>query len=232
MQPTYLPWMGYFDLMDSVDTFVILDQVQFEKQSWQNRNRMRTAKELEWLSVPILNTGHSGQLISETQIASGQFVEKHLRSLKQSYGRAKYFNAFFPELENCLRESASAGRIADLNIGLIRMLSKRLGIARALVLASELGVQGKRSALLVNICEKISGSVYLSPIGSADYLREDRSLFDGAGIQVFLQNYQHPIYDQVYKPFLPYASVVDLIFNEGNRALEIIRAGRKEEHKL
>jgi hypothetical protein len=228
MQPTYLPWIGYFDLIDRVEAFVLLDNVQFEKQSWQQRNRIRTAKDLEWLSIPILNTGHSGQLICDTRIASLQFVGKHLRALKMNYGRVRFFNEIFPEFDRCLNEAAASGMLADLNLGLIRWLVQKLGITTPLHVSSQMGCEGRRSGLLVNICQRLGADEYLSPVGSADYLREDRGQFDQAGIRVWLHGYEHPVYRQLYLPFLPYACVMDLLFNEGPRALEIIRSGRRD----
>lgn len=228
MQPTYLPWVGYFDLMDRVDAFVLLDNVQFEKQSWQQRNRIRTAKELEWLSLPILNSGHSGQLIVETRTSGLQFVAKHLKTIAMNYGRSAFFKDEFPVFEQRFKGAAASGGLADLNIGLIRWLAERLGIATPLHISSQMPCNGKRSELLVDICRHLGAGEYLSPVGSAEYLREDRHLFDTATIQVRLHGYEHPVYRQVYPPFMPFATALDLLFNEGPRALEILRSGRRD----
>jgi len=228
MQPTYLPWVGYFDLIDRVEAFVLLDNVQFEKQSWQQRNRIRTPQDLQWLIVPILHNGHFGQLICDTRISNSQFVTKHLKTLQQAYGRAPFFSEFFPEFSQCLTEGAGNGNLANLNLGLIRWVMEKLKITTPLYISSHMGCEGKRSSLLVNICRHLSADEYLSPVGSADYLRQDRELFEQSGIRVWLHGYEHPLYRQVYAPFIPYACVIDLLFNEGPRALEIIRSGRRD----
>jgi hypothetical protein len=228
MQPTYLPWLGYFDLIDRVDAFVFLDNVQFEKQSWQHRNRIRTATDLQWLSVPVLHSGHSGQLICDTRIANTQFISKHLRSLRLNYGRAEFFETIISEFEACFSEASKSSMLSDLNLGLIKWIVTKLGITTPLYRSSELPCKGKRSALLVEICQELATTRYLSPVGSAEYLREDREQYDRAGIEIRLHGYDHPAYRQLYSPFLPFASVLDLMFNEGPGALEVIRAGRRE----
>lgn len=232
MQPTFLPWVGYFDLIDRVEAFVLLDNVQFEKQSWQQRNQIRTAKDLEWLSVPVLHSGHSGQLICDTRIANIQFITKHLKTIELNYRRAEFFKEYFQEFEACLNEAGATCKLADLNLRLIRWVVQKLGITTPLFVNSETGCEGKRSGLLVGICQHLGASQYLSPVGSAEYLREDRSQFEQAGIQVWLHGYEHPVYRQLYTPFMPYACVLDLLFNEGPRALEIIRSGRREPTAL
>ncbi len=233
MQPTYLPWIGYFDLIDRVDAFVLLDSVQFEKQSWQQRNRIRTARDLEWLTVPVLHSGHFGQLICATQLATpGQFVKKHLRTIEMNYSRAEFFKDYFLEFSQAMSEAGAIGTLAGMNIYLLRFLLLKLGIATPLHVSSQMGSQGKRSGLLVDICRSLDSSEYLSPPGSAEYLREDYPQFEEAGIHVWLHAYEHPAYHQLHKPFMPYACVLDLLFNEGPCALQIIRSGRRDRSPL
>lgn len=226
MQPTYLPWIGYFDLMDQVDLFVFLDNVQFVKQSWQQRNRIKTPKGLEWLTVPVIFRGRFGQLIKDVEIRVPDFWKKHIRSIELNYRRAPYFNDNFFALVSIFEGSDPWRYLVDLNIDLIEWLSRMLGIKTPLVRSSNLEVEGKRSSFVAAICLSLKANEYLSPIGSADYLLDEIDEFTNRGIKVFFHNYTHPIYKQHFPPFLPFASVIDLIFNEGSKSVNIIRSGR------
>jgi hypothetical protein len=230
MQPTYLPWLGYFDLMDQVDLFVILDNVQFVKQSWQQRNRIKTPKGLEWMTLPVLHQGRFGQLIKDVEISEPNFWKKHTRSLEVNYGKARHFGFYFPNLMSFFERGEPWRCLGDLNISLIEWLSGTLGLKTPVVRASTLDVDGKRSSLIAEICSLVKADEYLSPIGSADYLLKEIDEFTKREIKVFFQNYSHPTYTQRFKTFLPFASVIDLIFNEGPRSIGIIRDGRGEPY--
>src|ERR1700674_102372 len=229
-QPTYLPWIGYLDLIDQVDTFVLLDNVQFEKQSWQQRNRIKTPAGLQWLTVPVLFRGRFGQLISEVEIRDIEFWRNHLRAIELNYRRAPFFDDYFEELSSRIETKArcsSAALIADLDIRLIEWFMDVLGIQTRLLLSSHLKQSGRRTELLANICDSLGEKQYVSPLGSAAYLLQEMDVLLGKGIDVVFQHYEHPQYRQLFPPFCPYASILDLIFNEGERALEIMRSGRR-----
>ncbi len=226
-QPTYLPWLGYFDLIDQVDAFVFLDAVQFEKQSWQQRNRIKTPAGLQWLTVPVVFNGRFGQMIHQVEIRDREFWRKHLRSIEVNYGRAAFFDRYYPELAKGLPPWASTGSLAELTMETIRWFCGVLGIQIKLTTSSALSQPGRRSELLVNLCRALGADEYLSPLGSAVYLCDDLPKFSSAGIEVKFQHYEHPEYRQLFPPFLSYASALDILFNEGPRAMEIIRSGRR-----
>lgn len=231
MQPTYLPWIGYFDLIDESDTFVLHDSIQFEKQSWQQRNRIRTPQELRWLSVPVLIKGRSTQLINEVQIDRAQgFPQKHVNQLEENYRRAPYFKRYFPELKAILTDPGVS--LAQLNEQIIRWIARMLGLTAKFVASSAMKATGVRSERLVEMCLELGSRTYLSPLGSAGYLLEDRALFERAGIEIVFQHYEHPVYRQLAEPFLPFASTLDLLFNEGEAALAILRSGRRTHYTL
>src|SRR5579864_441684 len=127
-QPTYLPWIGYFDLMDQVDTFVLLDTVQFEKQSWQQRNRIKTPTGLQWLTVPIAFRGRFGQKICEVEIRDGNFGRMHLRAIELNYSRGRFFRDFFPDISAILGSIGPGDRLVELNVRLLELFVKVLGI--------------------------------------------------------------------------------------------------------
>jgi hypothetical protein len=211
-QPTYLPWLGFLDLIDQVDTFVLLDNVQFEKQSWQQRNRIKTPTGLLWLTVP--------------EIPDPDFSRKHLRAIELNYSHAAFFNVHFPALSSILQACISGMPLIDLNLDLLQWVLKLLGIDTPLISASSLGREGKRTELLANICEEMGATQYVSPLGSAEYLLREMNVLTGAGVQSVFQNYKHPEYRQLFPPFIPFASALDLILNEGPSSLAIIRSGR------
>ena len=226
-QPTYLPWLGYFDLADQVDRFVLLDSVQFEKQSWQQRNRIKTPTGLQWLTVPVAFRGRLGQRIGDVEIREPEFWRDHLRAIELNYRRAPFFDRYFEALSEQTRLESAHHNLSQLTIGMLRWFVEIVGIKTPTIRSSELPVQGRRTSLLAEICTALGATAYVSPLGSAEYLLSELSLLTDRGIDVTFQHYEHPEYKQQFPPFQPYACVLDLLFNEGDRALEIIRSGRR-----
>jgi WbqC-like protein family len=225
-QPTYLPWLGYFDLIDQVDVFVLLDNVQFEKQSWQQRNRIKTPTGLQWLTVPVMFRGRFGQLIKDVEIRDAEFWRNHLRSIELNYRRSLFFDRYFEELSSRLKYTPGV-LLAELNGRLLEWFMSVLGIQTRVVVSSQLQQAGRRTELLANICASLGADQYISPLGSAGYLLEEGNMLLDKGVGFVFQHYEHPEYCQLFPPFLPYASLLDLIFNEGERSLEILRSGRR-----
>jgi hypothetical protein len=223
-QPTYLPWIGYFDLIDQADVFVLLDDVQFEKQSWQQRNRIKSPTGLQWITVPVRFRGRLGQKIKDVEIRVPDFWRDHLRAIELNYRRAPFFSAYYEDLSAILHSSGSL--LVDLNTRLIEWAMVALRLTTKLMRSSELKQEGKRTELLANICRRLGATSYLSPIGAADYLLAEKETLSSRGIQVRFHNYAHPEYQQLFPPFLPYACILDLLFNVGPEAMTVIRNGR------
>ncbi|MDP9263150.1 MAG: WbqC family protein [Acidobacteriota bacterium] len=211
---------------------IVLDDVGFSKQSWQQRNRIRTPQGLSYVTVPVRTAGRLGQRILDTELAHSTFVEKLIRTISVNYGRAASFDRHYPEFCRVLTSSASSGMLSQLNCGLIDWLAAHLGMKTPRVRSSELGVEGKRGAYVAKLCESVGASRYLSPVGAEDYLLEDRAEFDSRSISVELQVYEHPVYRQCFQPFLPQASVLDLLLNEGEAVGDILRSGRRPSRPL
>jgi len=226
-QPTYLPWLGYFDLLDQVDQFVLLDSVQFEKQSWQQRNRIKTPTGLQWLTIPVVFRGRLNQRIVDVEIRDGDFWRNHLRAVELNYRRAPFFDMYYPAFSELLRSPAANLRLVELTIPLLRWLCSALGIFTPMVRSSEMQVSGQRTHLLAEICGSMGAAYYLSPLGSTNYLLGEQEVLTGQGIEVGFQHYEHPSYRQMFPPFQAHGSVLDLLFNEGENALPLLRSGRR-----
>jgi len=227
MQPTYLSWMGYFDLIDQSDIFVFLDDVQFEKQSWQQRNKIKTPQGWQWLSIPVVKK--FPQLIKDVQISNNiGWAKIHWKTIVQNYEKAPAFANYKDAFEHIY--SKNWDKLADLNMALIKLICDVLGIKKDFIRSSDINVPGDKVVKLVNICHKINATTYLSPVGSAGYIEEDNR-FKSEGITLEYHNYEFPRYSQLYGEYVPYLSVVDLLFNCGESALGIIKKGRASAGK-
>ena len=229
-QPHYLPWIGYFEMIDRVDVFVFLDDVQFVKREWKNRNRIRkTSSNLDtiWITVPIQKDAQR-ELIKDALISNERdWIREHFQSIYHTYGKTSFFNKYSSSLRE-IAEKNSRESIAQLNMALIRFICKELGINTKLIKSSSLNVKGKKEEKLLNICKAIRADLYLANNATGDYV--SANYFNKEGIQFVLQNYNHPEYKQIYKkkilPFLSHLSIIDLLFNYGPDSLNIIRRGR------
>lgn len=227
LQPTFLPWMGWFDLVDQVDVFVVLDDAQFSKQSWQQRNRIRTARGLEYLSIPVKSAGRMGQAIDEVALSDQGFVESFSGRIRAAYEGAPYFSSVEPEFSSVLRECAKSELLIDVNMGIIAWLCSALELEKTVVRASALGVSGRRGERVAALCEAVDANRYVSPVGAKEYLTHDYDHFEARSISVELQGYVHPEYRQLHQPFIPYASTLDLLMMQGSQSMTTIRSGRR-----
>lgn len=223
MQPTYLPWIGYFGLMRSVDLFILLDSVQFTRRSWQQRNQIKTANGPLWLTVPVLSKGKRDQLITEVEIdRSRDFPSSHLKALEMSYRKSPHFGAYGQEFFSLM--GADNHYLVELTIGMILRIRDVLGIATPVRRASEFEPTGAKAELLASLCDQVEASEYVSPPGSKDYLDESDA-FARRGIPLSYFEFTHPEYPQRFGDFVPYMSVVDLLFNCGADSLSVIEKG-------
>lgn len=224
-QPQTFPYLGYFAKMIQADCFVYLDNVQFKKNEWQNRNRIKSSNGWQWLTVPVLH--NFGQPITDVAInQSVNWQEKHLQMLQTCYGKASYFSHYFQELKNIYQHSWE--KLVDFNLTTLAWLKQVLGIKTPTYLASEIISAEDNAALtaderLIAICQFLQADTYLSGAGGHAYLNCD--LFPQNNIKLIFQNFQHPSYPQLFGEFIPYMSILDLIFNCGDNSESIIRRG-------
>jgi len=219
MQPGYLPWLGFFELMYNCDLFVFLDDVQYTKRDWRNRNRIRTYDGWQWLTVPVFNKNKRGQLIKDVQINNQvNWQKQHFNAFRVHYNKSRFFNSFIPELQNIY--SRRWKNLSGLNIELILLLAKILKILTPCIFSSQLNIKSKKSMRILEICKELNANELYDSKAASNFL--NLSLFGKEDITVKFQNYVHPVYDQVYKPFIPYMSTIDLLFNYGEEASKII----------
>ncbi len=221
-QPQYLPWLGYFDKIDRADIFVLLDNVQYKKNEFQNRNRIKTAQGWQWLAVPV--TYQFPQLISEVGINHrDKWQHRQRQAILSNYRKAPCWNSlegFFEEIF-----SSDWQYLSPLNIHVVKRLAKTLGIDTPIHVASEIGVFSQDpDERLIAITKHFGGDVYLAGSGGRDYM--DLEKYEKNGIRVLFQEFRHPEYNQLFGGFEPFMSIIDLIFNHGEESLGILR-GKK-----
>ena len=224
LQPSYLPWLGFFDQVRRCDHFVFYDDVQYDKHGWRNRNRIKAAVGPVWLTVPVRTRGRMGQPINEVEIANAApWARKQLKTIEEAYARAPYRAAYLPPLAELLERDWE--RLADLDIALSRLMCGWFGLDRPMVRASELEIGGDRNTRLLAMCRHFGADVYLSGNAAQAYL--DVALFTAHGIRVEWQNFQHPEYPQLHGPFVPAMSALDLVLNVGEECEDVLaQAGR------
>jgi len=225
MQPGYLPWLGFFELMYRSDVFVVYDNVQYDKNGWRNRNRIKTPQGAQWLTVPV----HSKDKprISEVKIDNTKnWAKKHLKILESNYQRAPYFEEYFEKIKDIL--SKEWEKLLDLDLYLIENISELLGINRRMVLVSDLKIKhDDRVGRLIEICKQFDAQVFYEPAGGKGYLDSEKNQFEKEGIGLVFQNFECPKYSQLFGDFIPGLSIVDLLFNEGENSLNFIIQGGK-----
>ncbi|MCB9257634.1 MAG: WbqC family protein [Chitinophagales bacterium] len=219
LQSNYIPWKGYFDIINSVDLFIIYDEVQYTKNDWRNRNVLKTPQGLVWLTIPVIKNQLS-QKISETQVANMYWTSKHWKTIKNYYSKAKYFKEYAPLFED-LYSSITTSSLSEINLLFIQTINKILNINTEIIDSESLDLQGDNNLRLIDAVKKVGGTHYLSGPSAKSYLNEE--LFLKEGIEVEWMDYSsYREYNQLFPPFVHAVSVLDLIFNEGENAKQFI----------
>jgi len=227
LQPGYLPWLGFFDQVRRSDVFIYYDDVQFDKHGWRNRNRVKAPDgEPHWLTVPVLHSGRNWPAILAVEIDNRiPWARKHVGTLKQFYRNAPHLQRYLPALAEMLERRWSL--LVDLDLAVTELICGWLGLTRPTLRASALGIPGKQSERLLALCQHVGARRYLSGNAARDYL--DTELFARNRVEVEWQDYVHPVYPQQHGDFVPYLSIVDLLFNCGEESAAILgRAGVRE----
>ena len=225
LQPSYLPWLGFFEQMARSDKFVLLDDVQYTRRDWRNRNKVRVSEGWVWLTVPVQQKSRFAQSLLETRIDNSvPWRRKHLETLRQHYGKAPFFEKYFPRCQQIYEKDWEF--LFDLCLETIQFLKEEIGIETPLLRSSELKTSGTKAERLISICRGLGATHYLSGESASDYISEED--FSGQGIGLEYQNYEHPVYPQRYPGFVPHLSAIDLLFNCGEQSLGILKQDKTE----
>lgn len=223
MQPTYLPWLGYLDILRCADLFLVFDTAQFSAQSWHQRNRVKTAAGVRWLTVPVRH--ELGASLHEARIGEdARWRKKHAQTVRQAYARAPFLHPYADQYEAIL--ARAHGLLADLTTDLLRWLAESFGLRTCIQRVSALGVDtgAPRSQRLADICRGVGASRYLSPAGSEAYLVED-DVLPGGAIPVSVQRFRPVEYRQEHGAFEPFLSALDALLNVGPGAARLLEEG-------
>lgn len=222
LQPSYIPWRGYFDQIRRADVFVFYDDVQYDKHGWRNRNQIKTAQGKQWLTIPVHSKGVTeGIPIKDIRIDwSKPWTKNHLKALTFAYNKAPYFREYLPLLESLYARRDEC--LADFTIESTIVLSRALGIASTQFLRSSSlpGIIGAKTERLIQIIKKIGATHYISGPSAQAYVEPQK--FDEAGISLEYIEYNYPEYAQLYPPFDPYVTVLDLLFMTGKEAIRYL----------
>lgn len=209
-QPNFMPWLGFFHKLSQADVFILLDNVPFTKNGFQNRVKIKSSQGEQWLTVPVLTKGCFGQLTYDVLINNNiRWRKSHLATLRTNYQRAPYYKDIIALLEPLYNEVTT--NLTTFNQVLLKAILHYLKLPTKLVLASSLASEGNGSKLLLQLVQAVGGDIYLSGPSGHDYL--DVPIFHQAGVKVQFQQFQHPVYPQLYGDFLPGLSTIDLMMN-------------------
>lgn len=222
LQPSYIPWRGYFHQIQRADLFVFYDDVQYDEHGWRNRNQIKTANGLQWLTIPVITKGvHTNNIpIKDVRLVpNNPWSTKHWRALQQNYGKAPHFKRYAPVLEQFYSRKDTL--LADFTCDFTVALARELGIQHTkFVRSSTLPAEGTKTDRLLHLLTHLGAKHYISGPSAKDYLEMDK--FAAAGITVEFMVYDYPEYPQLHGAFQPNVSVLDLMFNTGADAMNYI----------
>jgi hypothetical protein len=227
IQSCYIPWRGFFDFIGQVDEYIIFDDVQFAKRHWHNRNKIKTPQGTAWLTIPVVSKGKFDQNIDETMIAE-TWAPDHWRSIQHAYAKAPHFKAYAPKIESLFLRAAAMTRLSAVNHLFLSELSALLGITTPMRWSTEFAAEGRKTDRLISICKAAGATHYLSGPSARDYIEPEK--FAAAGIILEWMDYAgYPDYSQLHGAFEPAVTVLDLLFNVGDKAKHYIGSFHRGE---
>lgn len=221
LQSNYIPWKGYFDLINMVDEFVLFDTAQYTKNDWRNRNKIKTSQRLNWVTIPTSHVSLS-QTISDTLVSDFRWSKKHWQTISQNYSKAPFFKEYKDLFEDFYMNNQER-RLSLINAQLIEIVNSILGIKTKITWSSDYELLEGQTEKLLSICKQAGADVYLSGPAAKEYF--DITLAQNEGIQVEWMNYSgYQEYHQLHPPFEHGVSILDLIFNEGPNAKKFMKS--------
>lgn len=224
LQSNYIPWKGYFDIIDSVDEFIFYDEMQYTTRDWRNRNKIKTQNGLKWLTVPVNGKGCqvTGLKISEAKISDNSWIVSHWNSIQLNYAKAPYFKEYKGYFENLYKSCENEEFICNVNYKFILGINELLGINTKITYDKDYGLIEGKTERLVDLVKKAGGTEYLSGPAAKDYIVKE--CFDKENIKLSWMDYSgYREYPQLFPPFEHGVTVLDLIFNTGKDAINYIR---------
>jgi WbqC-like protein family len=224
IQSNYIPWKGYFDMIGMVDEFIIYDEVQYTKNDWRNRNRIKTQSGTQWITIPVYQKSLN-QKISESQISDAKWANKHWNTLVTNYSKAAHFKSFSPFLEEFYKRD-QPDLLSEVNTTLIKLICDYLDIKTKIRHSTDYLLKGDPTEKLVSLCTQIGATTYLTGPAAKNYLQEN--LFNQEGISVEWMDYSnYPEYAQLHPPFEHAVSILDLLFHTGKEASKYMKFSKK-----
>jgi len=223
LQSNYIPWKGYFDMINMVDVFVILDEVQFTKNDWRNRNQIKTPNGCQWLTIPVVQK-KLDQSIRDTRVADSRWSIKHWKTIQQNYAKSPCFSEYKDELGALYAELGNEKFISDVNRKMITYINQRLGIQTEIIDSTSIEKSDDKNQRLLDMCQYLGAKTYISGPAAQGYLQEE--LFEQQGISVEWMDYSgYPEYQQLFPPFEHAVSILDMLFNVGDQTMKYMKAG-------
>jgi hypothetical protein len=216
IQPSYLPWKGYFHLIQQVDHFVFYDDAQYSKGSWRNRNQIIVNGSPKWLKVPVCKASWHFPINQVT--IEAPYAQEHWRLIVEGYRKARHFPAYSEAVHEIVCRAERS--LSNLTVFQTVELAKLLGVSTPWTLMSELHIESKRTEKLVAMCQRLGATEYISGPSARDYIEPEK--FDAAGIKLSYHEYRYPEYPQLSREFTHHVSVLDMLFNLGPEAPDYI----------
>lgn len=226
LQSDYIPWKGYFDIIGSVDEFILYDDMQYTRRDWRNRNQIKTPNGMLWLTIPVDTKGKYYQKINETKVAGQKWAHEHWRSIQLNYARAPHFEEYGPWLEDLYRKASEMEMLSDINHLFLTEICRKLGIKTRITWSSDYTLVDGKTERLAQLVKSAGGDYYLSGPAAKDYIVDQ--VFEDAGVQLAYMSYEgYPEYPQLYGDFTHNVSILDLLFMEGDKAPDYMLSFRK-----
>jgi len=225
LQSSYIPWKGYFDLINMVDEFILYDTVQFTKNDWRNRNIIKTDNKTQWLTIPVNTSGKFGQKIYETIVSDHRWITKHCSAIRTYYSRATYFDEYFSMIQQTYEKCLHEDYLSTINYLFIMAVCKILGIKTSVKWSTDYEYSDcdDKTMRLIQICKSANATQYISGPSASSYI--DKSMFNKENIKLSYIDYSsYPIYNQLHENFIHQVSILDLIFNEGPNAYKYLKS--------
>lgn len=223
LQSDYIPWKGYFDIINSVDEFIIYDEAQYTRRDWRNRNLIKTRNGLRWLTIPIKSKGRFSQKICETEIHGKSWAEQHYKTICHNYGAALHFGEYVGIFREVYQAGTKKQLLSEVNRQFIEVINNILGIKTKISYSSDYIYSGNRGEKILSICQQARAAEYITGPAARSYI--DTRKFEESGIGIHWMDYSgYSEYRQLYPPFIHNVSIIDLVFNEGPGAKSYLKS--------